>query len=107
MCGMRFSEIPAKEKPKNNDDSKRQTDDESERGETVAARGFYIPFAPPATLFHSSRSSSFRSIAYARTEHICNFDGIANILRSADTGNVLPTRGSPFPPSAVAKGITH
>ena len=53
--------------------------------------GFYIPFAPPATLFRSSHSLSFHSIAYTRTEHICNFDGIANILRSADGGNVLPS----------------
>ena len=53
--------------------------------------GLYIPFAPPATPLHSSHSSSFRSIAYTRTEHICNYDGIANILRSAASGNVLPS----------------
>ena len=89
MCGMSFSGIPAKAKSNGR------------------CGGFYIPFAPPATLLHSSHSTSFHSIAYNRTEYICNFDGIANILRSAATGNVLPTRGSPFPPSAVAKGITH
>ena len=73
MCGMSFSGIPAKAKSNGR------------------CGGFYIPFAPPATPLRSSRSSSFRSVAYTRTEHICNFDGIANIPRSADTGNVLPS----------------
>jgi len=42
--------------------------------------GFYIPFAPPGDPAPVPLRMKFRWITSDRTEHFCNFDGIAKTL---------------------------
>ena len=68
--------------------------------------GLYIPLAPPVMQHSFGRRPPLCRTTYTRRTNIRKPPALANNRPSAATENCLAW-DSPFPASAVAKGITH